>query len=63
MCIDQMRERNAETRPEMHWKTMDARDLYYPDGMFDLVIDKGTIDSMMCTNYAYINVAAMLKEC
>ena len=62
-CIKQMSERNIVKRPEMIWETMDARDLAYPDGMFDLVIDKGTVDAMMCSDFAEINVAVTLKEC
>ena len=62
VCIEQMKERN-ELRPHMTWKTMDARELKYPDETFDLIIDKSTIDALLCGNFAYINVAIMLKEC
>ncbi|KAM9315588.1 EEF1A lysine methyltransferase 4 [Gastrophryne carolinensis] len=46
ICIKAMEERHAEV-PEMSWMVMDARQLQFPDGSFDLVIEKGTLDSMM----------------
>lgn len=42
---------------------MDAMDLKYDPEMFDLIVDKSTIDALMCGNYAHLNVAKMLKEC
>ena len=47
----------------MKWEVMDVRELKYPDEMFDLIIDKSTIDALLCGNYAFFNVAVMLKEC
>lgn len=47
----------------MGWKVMDCRDLKYPDNEFDMVIDKSTIDALLCGNNAFFNVAIMLKEC
>lgn len=46
VCIEEMIERNTGI-PEMSWVAMDARSLQFPDETFDLVIEKGTIDSMM----------------
>lgn len=63
ICIEQMISRNEKRRPEMKWETMDCRDLHYSDEFFDMVIDKSTIDALLCGNYAYLNVAIMLKEC
>ena len=57
-----MADRNKD-RPEMKWETMDVRDLKYPDETFDLVIDKSTIDSLLCGDFEGINVGIMLKEC
>jgi EEF1A lysine methyltransferase 4 len=42
---------------------MDVRNLDYAKEMFDLVIDKSTVDALLCGNFAYLNVAIMLKEC
>ena len=63
VCIQQMTERNKKLRPKLHWKVMDVRDLRYSKEMFDLIIDKSTIDALLCGNFAYLNVAIMLKEC
>jgi EEF1A lysine methyltransferase 4 len=62
VCIDQMIQRNKTIRPQLHWKVMDVRDLGYTKEMFDVVIDKSTIDALLCGNFAYLNVAIMLKE-
>lgn len=43
-----MLERNQETRPKMKWDTMDVRDLKYKDCFFDLIVDKSTIDALLC---------------
>jgi ubiquinone/menaquinone biosynthesis C-methylase UbiE len=58
-----MAERNKKQRPEMIWEVMDVRALNYDDEMFDLIVDKSTIDALLCGNFAYLNVAIMLKEC
>ena len=42
---------------------MDVTEMTYPDKSFDLVIDKSTIDSLMCSDSRYINVAKMLYHC
>ncbi|XP_075194593.1 EEF1A lysine methyltransferase 4 isoform X2 [Anomaloglossus baeobatrachus] len=46
VCIKEMAQRNANV-PDMSWMVMDARHLQFPDGTFDLVIEKGTLDAMM----------------
>lgn len=63
VCIDQMKVRNVKTRPKMKWDVMDVMDLQYKDNQFDLIIDKSTIDAILCGSDAYVNVAKMLKEC
>ena len=63
VCIQQMADRNKKQRSSMKWEVMDVRELKYEDEMFDLVIDKSTIDALLCGNFAYLNVAIMLKEC
>ena len=47
----------------MKWDVMDVRELKYPDNSFDLIVDKSTIDALLCGDQAYLNVAIMLKEC
>ena len=40
---------------------MDIRNLSFPGGLFDLIVDKSTIDALLCGDSAYMNVAKMLK--
>ena len=40
---------------------MDVRNMKYPDDFFDVVIDKSTIDALLCGNFSFLNVAIMLK--
>lgn len=47
----------------MRFETMDCRDLKYENESFDLIIDKSTIDAMLCSECDSLNVAIMLKEC
>ena len=56
--------RNKKTRPNLRWQTMDARDMgYFENHKFDVIIDKSTLDTLLCGNSAYLNVGIMLKEC
>ena len=44
-----MKERNAELRPEIEWITMDITDMSeFETGSFDVAIDKGTMDALVC---------------
>ena len=61
VVIEQMRKRN-EQRPEMRWITMDAMEMTYEAETFDCVIDKSTIDAILCGEYSFYNTAKMLKE-
>ena len=38
------------------------RQMNYPSNSFDLVIDKSTVDAILCGDFAYMNVALALKE-
>lgn len=33
--------------PRLRWKTMDARALGFPDGSFEVVLEKGTLDALL----------------
>lgn len=59
--IDQMKARN-KSRKNMTFEVMDVRDMKFEDNSFDLIIDKSTIDALLCGENSYINVAKMLKE-
>lgn len=63
IVINQMKDRNKEMRPQLIWETMDCRQLTYKTNFFDLIIDKSTIDALLCGDNAFMNVAIMLKEC
>lgn len=49
-------------RKGLQYEVMDVRDLKYKDETFDIVIDKSTIDALLCGEHAYMNVAKMTKE-
>lgn len=40
-----------------------TKPLPYPDESFDVVVDKGTMDSILCSNGAISNAKRMVKEC
>lgn len=41
---------------------MDVCDMKYPDNYFDIIIDKSTIDALLCGDNAFLNVTRMTKE-
>jgi ubiquinone/menaquinone biosynthesis C-methylase UbiE len=57
ICIQNMEERNREKRPSMKWLVMDILDLKYEDETFDIVLDKGTMDAIMCEKGDVWNVS------
>ncbi|XP_062175079.1 uncharacterized protein LOC133880195 isoform X3 [Alnus glutinosa] len=62
VAIDMMR-RKYEYIPQLKYMQMDVRDMsLFPDESFDSVIDKGTLDSLMCGTDAPISAAQMLGE-
>lgn len=42
---------------------MDCTDLKYHSQTFDLIIDKSTIDALLCGDNSFLKVATMLNEC
>ncbi|GAB4832490.1 hypothetical protein Ancab_006512 [Ancistrocladus abbreviatus] len=62
VAIDMMR-RKYEHIPQLKYMQMDVRDMsFFQDELFDGVIDKGTLDSLMCGTDAPISAARMLGE-
>ncbi|XXG59575.1 hypothetical protein AAC387_Pa04g1635 [Persea americana] len=62
VAIDMMRKK-YENIPHLKYMQMDVRDMsFFPDESFDSVIDKGTLDSLMCGTTAPISVSQMLGE-
>jgi hypothetical protein len=50
--------------PQLEYKTGDIRSLpEYPDGAFGSVLDKGTLDAILCGADAAASAAAALAEC
>jgi ubiquinone/menaquinone biosynthesis C-methylase UbiE len=41
---------------------MDVRQLKFPDAHFELLMDKGTLDSVLCGSNSTENAAQMLRE-
>lgn len=46
--ISAMREYHEKQGVQCDWLEMDATDLKFQDGEFDIVIDKGTMDAVLC---------------
>lgn len=73
VVIEQMAKRNSVSRPELKCKVhsckymtgevMDVRNMHFPSDYFDLIIDKSTIDALLCGESAFINTALMMREC
>ena len=58
-----MAKRNKERRPELRFDACDVTDLSeFNDDDFDVVIDKGTLDSIVCGRDAMRNAKAMCAE-
>ena len=62
VAIKQMKEKHADKK-SLNWKVMDAIKLDFPDETFDCIIDKGTMDSILCGEASTGNVAKACKEC
>ncbi|XP_016716618.1 EEF1A lysine methyltransferase 4 isoform X2 [Gossypium hirsutum] len=59
----EMMGRKYEFVPQLKYMQMDVRDMsFFPDESFDSVMDKGTLDSLMCGTDAPISASRMLGE-
>uniref|UniRef100_A0ABM5G9K0 eEF1A lysine and N-terminal methyltransferase n=1 Tax=Pogona vitticeps TaxID=103695 RepID=A0ABM5G9K0_9SAUR len=47
VVVKQMQERSAHLRPKMTYMVMDVLQMDFPDGSFQVVLDKGTLDALM----------------
>ncbi|XP_020275314.1 methyltransferase-like protein 13 isoform X2 [Asparagus officinalis] len=62
VVIEIMRRKCAHI-PQLKYVLMDVRDMsFFQDGSFDCVIDKGTLDSLMCGTDAPLSAFQMLEE-
>lgn len=48
--------------PDMLYQVMDVTAMSYPDESYDLVLDKSTIDALLCSDTPQLLVAKMLWE-
>lgn len=60
--IEFMKEKNSHMGEQVLWEVMDAKDLLYQQNYFDLVVDKATLDTVLCTERSQVNAAVMLNE-
>ena len=61
--ITLMEEKYREILPKMVFRKMDALNMSdFQNEMFNIVIDKGTLDSVMCSDNYVINARKMIAE-
>lgn len=46
----------------MKWLTMDALNMDFASDSFDSIIDKSTIDAILCGELSFYNTAKMINE-
>lgn len=62
VVIEQMSEKHMDI-PQLTYMQLDVRDMsFFGDGSFDCIIDKGTLDAMMCGDDAPHGAYKMLAE-
>ncbi|XP_052164902.1 uncharacterized protein LOC127781880 [Oryza glaberrima] len=62
VVIDQMKKKYRD-KPHLKYMKMDVRNMAeFESGSFDAVIDKGTLDSIMCGQNSQENASQMLEE-
>ena len=64
VVIKQMKARNMEQRPLMTWITLDVTQMEdnIKSNTFDFVVDKSTLDALLCGDDSFLKMAQMLKE-
>ena len=63
--IDQMKQRSKEKRPEIKYEVMDITDNAFKSHMdleFQLILDKGCLDTVVCGTGVNENVTTMLSN-
>jgi ubiquinone/menaquinone biosynthesis C-methylase UbiE len=61
IVISQMFNRNIE-KPEMSWEVMDCTKLTYESNTFDYLIDKCTLDTLLCSKNPFMMAAWTVNE-
>jgi len=62
IVVKAMQEKYKDKEATMKYVTMDARAMDFKDGTFDCVIDKGTLDSILCGESSVANAKKTLSE-
>ncbi|KAH7825035.1 putative Methyltransferase-like protein 13 A (METTL13A) [Monocercomonoides exilis] len=62
VVIKDMSELHAGKQPHLKYICMDALNLEFPDESFDVIIDKGTSDSVFTGRHSYSKVAKLFAE-
>jgi len=62
VCIEKMKRLYSESHPSLEWYAMDATKMAFDEGRFDLSIDKGTIDAVVCGEEGLVTVTDMIHE-
>eukprot|EP01017_Pseudomicrothorax_dubius_P000311 TRINITY_DN0_c1537_g1_i1.p1 TRINITY_DN0_c1537_g1~~TRINITY_DN0_c1537_g1_i1.p1 ORF type:complete len:223 (+),score=60.38 TRINITY_DN0_c1537_g1_i1:46-714(+) len=57
-----MQEKYKDKGPNFKYLCMDARNMDFGDGSFDCVVDKGTLDAVLCGEMSTTNAHKMLSE-
>ena len=61
-CIKLMQDEYKESYPQLSFTQMDVRNLQFPNGSFDVVVDKSLMDAMVCGDGAGENISRMVSE-
>eukprot|EP00271_Cylindrocystis_brebissonii_P007843 TRINITY_DN21696_c0_g1_i2.p1 TRINITY_DN21696_c0_g1~~TRINITY_DN21696_c0_g1_i2.p1 ORF type:complete len:213 (+),score=29.62 TRINITY_DN21696_c0_g1_i2:198-836(+) len=60
VVVEAMKEKYKDF-PAMEWEVMDVKSMTFEDESFDTVVDKGTLDSLMCGDDSTVNARKMLS--
>merc|ERR1712196_409227 len=60
--VKMMNDKCRHKRDDFYYKKMDAKALEFEDGIFDCVIDKGTLDCIYCGENSVNNINKTLSE-
>ncbi|KAK2950922.1 putative kinase domain protein [Blattamonas nauphoetae] len=60
--IEDMQTENSTSRPEIKYQVENALSMSFDSNMFDLVIDKGTCDAVLCGDKAFKNMRLLCSE-
>jgi len=63
VVIEKMQAQFRTAGKQLKFEVMDVRDIKYKDETFDCIIDKGTLDAILCGSDSDKNSGQMLSEC